>query len=62
LLGEFVLTPRGPELRQRVRLFAAQSAWTLPVLHRGLLYVMQNERDARAGTPPQLICYDLRGE
>jgi outer membrane protein assembly factor BamB len=62
LLGEFGLTPRGPELRQRVRLFAAQSAWTLPVLHRGLLYVMQNERDARAGTPPQLICYDLRGE
>ncbi len=62
LLGEFTLTPRGPELRQRVRLFSAQSAWTLPVLHRGLLYVLQNERDVRAGTPARLICYDLRGE
>lgn len=62
LFGEFKLTPKGVEIRQRVRLFAAQSSWTLPALHRGLLYVSQNERDVRSGKPPRIICYDLRGE
>lgn len=62
VLGEFELTTQGAGLRQRVRLFAAQSAWTLPALSRGLLYVRQNERDRRAGTGPRIICYDFRAE
>ena len=62
LFAEFELSPKGLVIRQRTRLFAAQSAWTLPALHRGLLYVAQNDRDARDGTPRRLICYDLRGE
>jgi hypothetical protein len=32
------------------------------VLSRGLLYICQNTRDAVAGTPPRLLCYDLRGD
>lgn len=62
LFGELELSPRGVVTRQRVRLFQANAAWTLPALHRGLLYVAQNERDARAGQARRLICYDLRGE
>ncbi|HEY1109040.1 MAG TPA: PQQ-binding-like beta-propeller repeat protein [Opitutaceae bacterium] len=62
LFGEYLLTPKGPELRQRTRLFTAQSAWTLPALHRGLLYVAQNTADNRANKPRRLLCYDLRGE
>jgi outer membrane protein assembly factor BamB len=62
LLAEFDLSPKGAVIRQRVRLFAAQSTWTLPALHRGLLYVAQNTRDARGGKSPRIICYDLRGE
>ncbi|MDO8544655.1 MAG: PQQ-like beta-propeller repeat protein [Opitutaceae bacterium] len=62
LFGEFGLTPKGLVVRQRVRLFAAQSAWTLPAIHRGLLYVAQNERDVRSGKPRRVICFDLRGE
>lgn len=62
LFGEYLLTPKGPELRQRARLFTAQSAWTLPALHRGLLYVAQNTADNRANKPRRLLCYDFRGE
>ena len=62
LFAEFELSPKGATIRQRVRLFSAQSTWTLPALHRGLLYVRQNERDVRADQPPRIICYDLRGE
>jgi outer membrane protein assembly factor BamB len=62
LWGEFELSPRGLVTKQRVRLFLAQSAWTLPALHRGLLYVAQNERDVRGDKPPRIICYDFRGE
>ncbi|MBL9187726.1 MAG: PQQ-like beta-propeller repeat protein [Opitutaceae bacterium] len=62
LLAEFELSPQGAAVRQRVRLFNATSTWTLPALHRGLLYVVQNERDARGGHAPRLLCYDLRGE
>lgn len=60
--AEFELTPRGFTTRQRVRLFEAHSTWTLPALSCGLLYVAQNERDARSGIPRRIICYDLRGE
>jgi outer membrane protein assembly factor BamB len=61
LFGEFELSPRGLVVRQRTRLFSAPSAWTLPALHRGLLYVSQNERDPRSGVSRRLICFDLRG-
>jgi len=62
LIAEFELSPAGLVTRQRARLFLAHSTWTPPVLHRGLLYVIQNTRDLRADTPPSLICYDFRGE
>jgi outer membrane protein assembly factor BamB len=62
LLGEFELTPKGMTVLQRARLFQAQSTWTLPALHRGLLYVAQNEADTRSGKPRRIICYDFRAE
>ncbi len=62
LLAEFELTPKGAVTRQRVRLFQAHSTWTLPALHRGLLYVSHNTRDTRGDKPPRIICYDFRGE
>ena len=62
LFAEFELSPKGMVTRQRVRLFQANETWTLPALHRGLLYVSQNTRDARDQRPPRIICYDLRGE
>jgi outer membrane protein assembly factor BamB len=61
LLAEFELSPQGLAVRQRVRLFSATSTWTLPALHRGLLYVAQNERDRGDGRAPRILCYDLRG-
>jgi hypothetical protein len=62
LLAELELTPQGAITRQRARLFEAQSTWTLPALHRGLLYVAQHLPDRRDNKPPRLICYDFRGE
>ena len=46
---------------QRTRLFTAREAWTLPSLHGGLLYVVQNTADGQK-TNPRMICYDLRGK
>lgn len=54
------LSPKGYRQVARAWLFAARESWALPVLSRGLLYVMQNTRDTLAGTPPRLLCYDLR--
>ena len=34
----------------------------LPTLHKGLLYVSQNEPDLLTQAPPRIICYDFRGE
>ena len=59
--AELKLTPEGVETTQRLRLFTAREAWTLPALHRGLLYVSQNSADAGTNQPPRLICYDFRG-
>lgn len=59
--AELELSPEGPVIKQRVRLFTAREAWVLPALHRGLLYVSQNTPDSADGTKPRLICYDLRG-
>lgn len=54
------LTPEGYREVSRAWLFAARESWALPVLSRGLLYVVQNTRDVLSGTPPRLLCYDLR--
>ena len=54
------LTPRGYREVSRAWLFAARESWALPVLSRGLLYVVQNARDLIRGTAPRLLCYDLR--
>ena len=54
------LTPKGYREISRVRLFAARDSWSLPVLSRGLLYVVQNTRDFVTGASPRLRCYDLR--
>jgi len=54
------LTPRGYKELSRAWLFAARESWALPVLSRGLLYVVQNTRDGLHGTGPRLRCYDLR--
>ncbi len=55
------LSPTGAERGATAQLFTAQQSWTLPALSHGLLYVLQNEEDRVTGTPPRLICYDLRG-
>jgi outer membrane protein assembly factor BamB len=56
------LNPAKYRIVNKVRLFAAEETWCPPALSRGLLYVMQNAPDQSAGTPPRLLCYDLRGE
>jgi outer membrane protein assembly factor BamB len=57
--AELSLTPKGPKILQRTRLFSARETWTPPVIHRGLLYIMQNT-DGFDGTKRRLVCYDLR--
>ncbi|MGB7217826.1 MAG: PQQ-binding-like beta-propeller repeat protein, partial [Vicinamibacterales bacterium] len=54
------LTPKGYERVSRAWLFPARESWTLPVLSRGLLYVVQNTRDLYRVTSSRLLCYDLR--
>lgn len=54
------LSPEGYKELARTRLFCADETWGVPALSRGLLFVTQNKRDTRTGTPPRLICYDLR--
>lgn len=60
-LGLLKLTPDGFEEIDRTQLFLARETWSLPVVHRGLLYVAQHAEDLE-GRPPRLICYDLRKE
>ena len=54
------LTPKGYKQVSRARLFVARESWALPVLSRGLLYVVQNTRDFMSGARPRMLCYDLR--
>ena len=67
-LGEFGhllwldLQPQGYRELSRAQLFLAPNTWTPPVLSCGLLYVCQNSRDTVHGTPPRLLCYDLRAD
>ena len=56
------LTPQAYKQMDRSWLFASTQTWALPVLSHGLLYVAQNQKDRAAGTPPRLLCYDLRGQ
>ena len=56
------LSPKGYKETARAWLFGARSTWSLPVISRGLLYVVQHERDAIGGKGPRLICYDLRAD
>ena len=55
------LSPNGYKEIARAWLFPARESWAVPVLSRGLLYVVQNTRDCVPGSPPRLLCYDLRG-
>ena len=55
------LTPKGYKEISHAWLFSARESWALPVLSRGLLYVVQNTRDVLNGAGPRLLCYDLRG-
>lgn len=54
------LTPKGYRQVSRTWLFGARESWGLPVLSRGLLYIVQNARDMLRATAPRLLCYDLR--
>jgi outer membrane protein assembly factor BamB len=54
------LTPSRYVQLSRAWLFPARESWTLPVLSRGLLYVMQNAPDVLRKSGPRLLCYDLR--
>tara|TARA_B100001123_G_scaffold449314_1_gene614162 strand:- start:47904 stop:49280 length:1377 start_codon:yes stop_codon:yes gene_type:complete len=54
------LTPAGYKEISRTWLIGARESWTLPVISRGLLYVVQNTRDVFNQTMPRLLCYDLR--
>jgi outer membrane protein assembly factor BamB len=54
------LSPQGYKELSRTWLFPARESWTLPVLSRGLLYVVQNTRDITRAAGPRLLCYDLR--
>ena len=54
------LTSNGYKEISRTWLFAARESWALPVLSRGLLYVVQNSRDLVRGAQPRLLCFDLR--
>jgi outer membrane protein assembly factor BamB len=54
------LTPKGYKEISRAWLFAARDSWSLPVLSRGLLYVVQNSREMLRGAAPRLLCYDMR--
>lgn len=58
-LGILKLTPEKAEELDRTQLFIARSTWSLPVIHRGLLYIVQHAEDVE-GNPQRLICYDLR--
>ena len=40
----------------------SRQTWTLPAVHRGLLYVAQNTKDYVSGKRARVICYDIRGE
>jgi outer membrane protein assembly factor BamB len=56
------LTPKGYKEISRTWLFGARETWSSPVVSNGRLYVSQHSRDFLKGTPPRLICYDIRAK
>ncbi len=56
------LSPTGPKILSRTRLFLARETWAPPVVSGGLLYVSQNSRSVAPPSGPRLLCLDLRGE
>lgn len=61
-LAIFDLSPAGLKIVDQTQLFLSRSTWSLPVLHRGLLYISQHEDNFLDSGKPRLICYDLRAE
>lgn len=56
------LTPDDAKIDARAQLFYSPHTWCLPAVSRGLLYIMQNEREmVRESGGPRILCYDLRG-
>ena len=55
------LSRGGAKVSAQAQLFHAPESWTLPALSEGRLFICQNQRGS-GGTPPRLICYDLRGK
>ena len=56
------MSPKGHRILASSQLFFSSGTWTLPVVSRGLLYVMQNEVDHLTRSPARILCYDLRGK
>jgi len=55
------LSPEGVKVEARTQLFYSQHTWCVPAVSRGLLYVMQNDREmVRSTAGPRILCYDLR--
>jgi outer membrane protein assembly factor BamB len=55
------LAPGEAKIESRAQLFYAPHTWCLPAVSRGLLYVMQNEREMVRDTGGlRILCYDLR--
>ena len=55
------LTPKDAKIISRAQLFYSPHTWCLPAVSRGLLYVMQNEREmVRDSGGLRILCYDLR--
>ena len=49
------------KIEARTQLFYSPHTWCLPAVSRGLLYVMQNEREmVRSSGGNRILCYDLR--
>lgn len=62
-LGSFLridLNSEGWRIEQSFQPFFAPETWTMPALSRGLLYLMQNEKDRATGKSSRLLCFDLR--
>ena len=59
-LARFDLSPDGPGVSHKADILTARETWSLPVLHRGLLYIGQHGRDLVTGAKSRLLCYDLR--
>ena len=64
-MGSFAildLNEKEAKITSQTQLFVARSTWSLPVLHKGLMYISQHEPDFFGQGEPRIICYDLRGE